>query len=115
MTPFSQLRMKMDADVNYHVGDSISVTLHDNSTHMLTAFVTVAADGTGIEGMNPIRRLAHVKLDKTPHNLLVLPHGPADIKRLVTPVIAGTFKPAADSIDDNDNAWLFDLQKARPL
>ena len=103
----------MDARVNDHLGDSISVTLRDGTTHALIAFVTVSAAGVGSEGTDPNRQLGHVKIDKTPANAAVLPSGPASIARLTTARLPGVFKPAADTIDDDGGAWLFDLQKAR--
>lgn len=105
----------MDAQVDNHLGDTISVTLLDGTQRTLLGFARINGSGMGAEGMDPIQILRHVKIDKTPDNIAALPDGPASIKRLTTARFPGLYKPAADSIDDDGAAWIFDVQKARPL
>ncbi len=112
-TPYEALRGDVFAQVGNHLGDTISALLVGGATVTLLGFLTNDADSAGADGISPARNLWHAKIDKTPENVALLPAGPASIKRLTAPVLPTVYRPAADTIDDNGGAWLFDLQVAR--
>lgn len=114
MTAYEQLRGDMDARVRNDLGDSFTVELKSGGTFTLIGFLTNDADMGAIEGTDPVRRLWHVKVDKSPENLALMPTGPDAIRRISHPLLDGPHKPAADSIANEGNAWIFDLQKAKP-
>lgn len=98
----------MDAGVSNHLGDSISVTLRAGGPPVtIMGFIRNFADDGAIEGVDPIREQWKAKIDKAE-----LPGGPDTIRRLTAPMLTGYYRPAADTIDDDGNAWLFDLQKS---
>jgi hypothetical protein len=114
VTAFEDLRGDMDARVRNDLGDSIFVELRGGATATLIGFLTSDADQGGTEGYDPVRKIWHVKLDKTAEHLALLPDGPGSILRLYHPLLDVAHKPAADSIANEGRAWVFDLQKARP-
>ena len=97
----------MDAQVENHLGNSISYTDANGDEHQVTGFLTFAGSADGIEGLDPIRRQWHAKI-----SMAQLPAGPASMKRITSPLLPTVYRPAADTIDNDGHDWLFDLQKA---
>jgi hypothetical protein len=105
--------MDMNAQVEKHLGDSISIELSAGAFTPIQGFVSRSNDGLDVDGISPIRARWHVKILQTAENVALLPAGPASIRRLTSSILDTVYKPAAGTIADDGTAWSFDLQKAR--
>jgi len=107
VTPFETLRGDLDAGVNNHLGDSISIVFRNGDTATRLGFVELSADGAGTDGYNPVRQQWHITIDRAQ-----LPEGPEAVMRLTAAPLPGWYKMGPGVMDDDGNAYSRDLQKA---
>lgn len=97
----------MDAGVNNHLGDSISIVFRNGSTATRLGFITLSADGESVGGLDPQSQMWHISIDRAQ-----LPEGPAAVRRLTSTRLPGWFKMGPGVDEDDGNAYSRDLQKA---
>ncbi len=105
----------MDAQVDHHLGDSISYkrdgTLIERSAGVLTipGFLELLADDGGMSGISPGRSRWQLKVRKS-----YLPGGVAKASDVITAAkLGGTnYRPGPNSITDDGSYIIMDLQKA---
>ena len=108
MTPFEALRGDMDAGVNNHLGDSISIVFRDGTTGTRIGFLSLSSEDPGTGGFDPIRQQHHLTIDRTQ-----LPEGPAQVARLTHSSLGGWFKMGPGVDADDGISFSRDLQKAK--
>lgn len=107
----------MIAQVEEHLSDAITYIVdgapleEKPGVPTIPGFITlVNADGAGfgtLGGMNPHASRWTCKVHKR-----FLPDGPSIKHRVEHSKLDATYRPAADTIDDDGTYYLFDLQKA---
>lgn len=107
MTPYEALRGDMDAQVDNHLGDSISAIMKAGGTRELVGYILHGGADAGAEGMNSMRNGWYASISKAQ-----LPDGPASIVRMTAMKLPGVYRPAVDKIDEEGDDYVFDLQKA---
>jgi len=98
----------MDAGVNNHLGDSIFIEFRSGDTATRTGFLTLSSDNPSSAGMDPVRQLHHLTIDRAQ-----LPEGPEAVMRLTHPLLGGWYKMGTGVETDDGNAFSRDLQKAK--
>lgn len=117
MTVYEDRKAQMDAQVDRHLGDTITYIVDGAPLEStpgvpgIPGFILlVNADGSfagTLQGFNPHEQRWKCKVHKR-----YLPDGPDIRHRIQNRKLTGTYRPAADTIDDDGDYFLFDLQKA---
>ena len=98
----------MDAGVDDYLGDSISYAVDGVNYATITGFLIDPHDKYALDGVQPTRSRWQMKVHRTK-----LPDGPKKAHRIMHPRLGVLpFRPAADTISDTGDYFLFDIIKA---
>jgi len=104
---FEDVEAELDAQVENHLGDSISYSRNGEAPVIIRGFVLSNSDDDNVGGTDPQKLRWRVQINKSR-----LPEPPTTRDRITHRRMPGIWKPTNGTIIADGRDWFFDLQRA---